>query len=176
MDNVVGPATASAMAGTLRREKDFLCWRRSSGGLRGMPHENAGQRPKCKPRERVATEQDQGEAALPALPDDDRDVVICPIAVNPSATFPRTLPTLLSIVKAHSFQSAHPRGSRPPERHNPFPIATLRIQISRQLLRRLSCCAFYGPRHLSRSSASGVSQRNCYRECVVNRVCHRASL
>jgi hypothetical protein len=70
-----------------------------------MPYENAGQRPKCEHREHVAAQQDQVEAALPALPDDDRGVVICRIAVNPSATFPPTLPALPLTVKAHRSQS-----------------------------------------------------------------------
>jgi hypothetical protein len=50
----------------------------------------AGQRPKRERREHVATQQDQVESALPALPNDDRRVAICRIAVNPSATFSPT--------------------------------------------------------------------------------------
>lgn len=35
-----------------------------------------------------------------------------------------------------------------PERHNPYSIATLRIQLSRHLLGELSCCPFCGPKRL----------------------------
>jgi hypothetical protein len=38
-----------------------------------------------------------------------------------------------------------PRGSpRPAERHNPYSIATIRIQLARYLLQRLPCCPICG--------------------------------
>ena len=59
---------------------------------------------------------------------------------------PRPAPEILDYLPPHHRRtSAHEERVRA-ERHNPHSIATLRITIARQLLRRLACCPFCGTR------------------------------
>jgi hypothetical protein len=79
------------------------------------------------------------------------DSIITPRSASPpmvsssprEAVFPpQRVWAIADYQRPNSHQNSTPAGRVRPERHNPSSIATLRIQISRQLLRQLSCCAF----------------------------------
>jgi Transposase DDE domain len=61
---------------------------------------------------------------------------------------PQRMSAISDYQRPNSRQNSTRAGRVRPERHNPSSIATLRIQISRQLLQQLSCYPFCDPRRL----------------------------